>query len=338
MEAARGRAENGLRARYAAGQDRGEETLGSGRAGYSSGIDGVHQAPPLEWARGKGTASERSEDARKPSTLSTSHSSAAADGDTVDVLVVYPSFARELEGGYGPMLSLIDLDIATANEAYAASGVELRVELAAAVEVEYDWFLEAAVDSDDGYGEWASAMGHLFGRDDGYLDEVHVLRDRHAADLVLLHVGETLNTVQWSPVSGIALNVSDVSTEVLEKSGFSVAASGDGTVVAHELGHSMGLKHDRYQDTTNEPFPYSHGFRYEHSAARPELGPDEYYNPALFGTIMSQYSNRERKGFVLAFSNPDLVHPDDPDLRLGVPGDEPSSAPDGPANANQAPE
>ena len=122
MEAARGRAENGLRARYAAGQDRGEETLGSGRAGYSSGIDGVHQAPPLEWAHGKGTASERSEDARKPSTLSTSHSSAAADGDTVDVLVVYPSFARELEGGYGPMLSLIDLDIATANEAYAASG------------------------------------------------------------------------------------------------------------------------------------------------------------------------------------------------------------------------
>ena len=48
---------------------------------------------------------------------------------------------------------------------------------------------------------------------------------------------------------------------------------------------------------------------------------------------MSQYSNVEVPGFVLAFSNPNLSHPADPDLKLGVPGDEPSSEPDGPADA-----
>ena len=37
--------------------------------------------------------------------------------------------------------------------------------------------------------------------------------------------------------------------------------------------------------------------------------------------------------FVLAFSNPQLSHPNDPDLKLGVPGDGPSSAQDGPADA-----
>ncbi|MCY4342236.1 MAG: hypothetical protein OXE83_01500, partial [Gammaproteobacteria bacterium] len=69
-------------------------------------------------------------------------SAAADDGDVVDVLVVYPSFVRENEGGYAQMLSLIDLDIATANEAYAASGAQLRVRLAAAEEVEYGWLRE----------------------------------------------------------------------------------------------------------------------------------------------------------------------------------------------------
>ena len=89
--------------------------------------------------------------------------SASDDGDVVDVLVVYPSFARKIEGGYAPMLEIIDLDIATANEAYAASGADLRVALAAAVEVEYDWFLHERFSDDDNYFVWRRALGHLSG-------------------------------------------------------------------------------------------------------------------------------------------------------------------------------
>ncbi|MCY4497649.1 MAG: leucine-rich repeat protein, partial [Rhodospirillaceae bacterium] len=277
-------------------------------------------------------------DARAATAASSSGATVVADdGDVVDVLVVYPSFAREIEGGYGPMLSLIDLDIATANEAYAASGVELRVELAAAVEVEYDPFLENSVaHNSGGFKLWGGALEHLTQPDSGHLDEVQALRDRHAADLVLLHVGgEAVLSVANLILGGIAWSMDRVTTESVEERGFSVAMSGDGTVVAHELGHSMGLRHDRYEDTGNEPFPYSHGFRYEHAAPRPELGPDARYRVQLHGTVMSQVSNRWDSGFVLAFSNPNLSHPQDPGLKLGVPGDEPSSAADGPADATR---
>ena len=275
-------------------------------------------APGFAYSTGAG----RQEAGSAPGMARPGVAAASDDGGVVDVLVVYPSFAREFEGGYGPMLSLIDLDIATANEAYAASGVDLRVELAAAVEVEYDWFLDAALTAvsagpfiSNEY--WHSAIEHLAGKDDGHLDEVHALRDRYAADLVLLHLGG--EGTAWiasslrgpNPVAGIAIGVYELTDEVLEATGFSVARSGDGTVVAHELGHSMGLHHDRHQDTNNKPFPYSHGFAYRHA---PEYEADGSKLPSeWYGTIMSQYSNRERQGFVLAFSNPELVHPDDPE-------------------------
>ncbi|MCY3793286.1 MAG: leucine-rich repeat protein [Gammaproteobacteria bacterium] len=256
-------------------------------------------------------------------------SATAGDDGVVDVLVAYPSFVRELEGGYATMLALIDLDIATANEAYAASGVDLRVELAAAAEVEYDRFLETVYLEDRDFESifsivpWREAVAHLSGRDDGYMDEVHALRDRHAADFVLLHLGGVGHQAIGDHLfQGIAYPVPDASKESMEAEGFSVAISGDGTVFAHELGHSMGLFHDRHQEVGNEPFPYSHGFRYD------------WPNGHVHGTIMSQYSARGwGEGFVLAFSNPDLSHPLDPELKLGVPGDEPSSEADGPADA-----
>ena len=247
--------------------------------------------------------------------------------------------SRDFEGGYGPMLSLIDLDMATANEAYAASGVELRVELAAAVEVEYDWFLDASLVS---HTHFETALGHLANPEDGYLDEIYDLRERYAADMVLLHLGGQITslvaTTQPLPGTtvGIAFAVHDVSTKVLKRVALAIARSGDGTAVAHELGHGMGLHHERSKEepSFNKPFPYSHGFAYDHAAPIPDK-PGETYPVVRFGTIMSRYSDRAYPGFVLAFSNPDLVHPEDPELRLGVPGDEPSSDVDGPADATR---
>ena len=260
---------------------------------------------------------------------------AADDGRVVDALVVYPSFVREMEGGYGPLLAMIDLDIATANEAYAASGVDLRVELAAAEEVAFDWFLHAPLNTFRGWGGlWREALEHLTREDTGQLDAVHALRDRHAADLVVLHLGGLVSQIYenlsfWG-TAGIAWRMRDVSGSRLEDLGFSAARSVTGIELAHELGHSMGLHHERVFDRGNEPFPYSHGFSYEHVEPR-EDGSEGF--PTRLGTVMAAASTAARRGFVLAFSNPELSHPGDPDLKLGVPGDEPSDAADGPADA-----
>ena len=226
-----------------------------------------------------------------------------SDEVVVDVLVVYPSYVREIEGGYEQLLGIIDLDIATANEAYAASGVALRIELAAApVEVDYERFLEGRLSGEPVLHLWRDALRDLAGKDDSHMDEVHALRERHAADLVLMHLGgEIHEEVGRYGIAGIAYGIFDVSAESLEGLGFSVARSGEGTVVAHEIGHSMGLLHDRYDDVGNEPFPYSHGFLYMHAVTRTDGTKTE---PRRFGTIMSQYSNSRARGYVLAFSDP----------------------------------
>ena len=322
--------------RCGAGTPRGAAQAWDGTAPLPDAHPSRHAHGPIELAPRESEAEPGAGlAANGPPVRAAAKAAEGGDGNVVDVLVAYPSFVREIEGGYGPMLALIDLDIATANEAYAASGVELRVELAAAVEVEYDWFLETNLEGKFGVSSlFSPALSHLSEGDDGYLDEVHALRDRHAADLVLLHLGgEYYQALSNTNIAGVARGIYEVTDGTLEKSGFALARSGDGTVVAHELGHAMGLHHDRYDRLHNEPFPYSHGFKFWYSDVRDD-GSGNDYHP--LGTVMAQgTAGLDALGSVLAFSNPELSHPDNPDLKLGVPGDEPSTEVDGPADATR---
>ena len=95
----------------------------------------------------------------------------------------------------------------------------------------------------------------------------------------------------------------------------------------------MGLQHDRYAEPgTNWPFPYSFG--YVNQRAFDEDAPRD----ARWRTIMANDSQCLREaGFscprLPRFSNPNQRYPDADGDPLGVPGDEPSDAVDGPADA-----
>ena len=105
---------------------------------------------------------------------------------------------------------------------------------------------------------------------------------------------------------------------------FSVANS---SAFAHELGHGMGLRHERSKDAENSPFPYSHGFVVHDGS--PELPPER--GGLGMQTVMT--ATRNPPIDIPRFSNPNLRYPDDSGPALGVPGDEPSDAADGPADA-----
>ena len=141
---------------------------------------------------------------------------------TVDVAVVHTPAAREAAGGAAEIDAIVDLMVAETNRAYETSGVRHRVALAGRAEVQYVETTESVRD-----------LERLADPSDGHMDEAHTLRDRVGADLVHLIVdAERVN------IGGVA-NLSGAF-------GLTVHTGG-GLVFAHELGHNMGLRHDRYQ-------------------------------------------------------------------------------------------
>ena len=140
---------------------------------------------------------------------------------TIDVAVVYTPAAREAAGGAAEIEALIDLMIVEANQAYAASGMHHRLALVGRSEVRYDETGDSLLD-----------LTRLANPSDGHMDEAHALRGRAGADLVHLIVD-----ADKADVGGIAY--------LAGAFGLTVHLGG-GAVFTHELGHNMGLRHDRY--------------------------------------------------------------------------------------------
>ena len=167
--------------------------------------------------------------------------------------------------------------------------------------------------------------------EDGYLDEVHELRDLYAADLVHLLVGRN------DYFCGVANDILEQEEDgTFNDSAFGITVDGcGGLTFAHELGHNMGLRHDRYQVLRNEARRDSiDGYNYGYVNQRMfRPGAPE---SARWRTVMAYDAqcHDSLDGFwcpkILYFSNPDLTYNGD---LLGVPVNHLSGGADGPAHA-----
>ena len=219
------------------------------------------------------------------------------DGDTTvtDVLVVYTPAVDDAVGGVLAAHALADLFVAETNQAYQDSGVNQEVFLTRVVEVDY-------VESDSSGRD----LSRLANPEDGHMDEVHELREKTGSDLVHL-----IADVQ--DVCGIAYLMVYV-TPAFESAGFGLTShTCGGRVFAHELGHNMGLRHDRYVDSADTPYSYSHGYV---NRAAFEEGADA---SKRWRTVMAYDNECSEAGFtcseLLRFSNADQEYEGDP---LGI--------------------
>jgi hypothetical protein len=170
--------------------------------------------------------------------------------------------------------------VAQINDAYNGTSpnyptyVMPQVELAGVALVDY-------VESSSSYTD----VARLRGTSDGYMDQIHGLRDIYAADIVMMAASLT-------DAGGRAAVI-----KAIESSAFQVTdtyAGWNAPVMAHENGHLFGCRHNIALDTTSTPYTYGHGYR----------------PSGTWGDVMSYVDSLSQ--YRIWFSNPYETH-------LGVP-------------------
>lgn len=171
---------------------------------------------------------------------------ACPGSSTVDIMVVYTPQAESSWGGAANTIANITQAITNMNTSMSNSGinnVSFRL-----VHTERIGYTES--------GNFSTDLTRLSGSGDGYMDNIHSLRDQYGADLVSLVIGSPtsscgigyLNTNPSAYSAGNAFNVSLYS-----------CVTGNFTL-AHENGHNMGLRHDWYVDASTSPCSHHHGY------------------------------------------------------------------------------
>ena len=228
------------------------------------------------------------------STTDVCDSAAVCTADVVDLLIVYTNQAESnLGGSVAAAEAAIGLAVAEMNTINLNSGNTSKT------------FNLAAVEKIN-YAESGDFSVDLFRLryDDDYMDDVHDLRDQYYADAVSLIVGS----------GGCGLgNVNTNNTEYRSDLGFSVCSNSCMTgnkSLAHEVGHNLGFRHDRYaySETPTVVCSFAWG----------------WVNPNAFGgttdqkwrTVMAYNNECSDQGFdcirVNHWSNPDVNFNSDP--------------------------
>jgi len=195
-------------------------------------------------------------------------SSAPTPAPTIDMLVLYTTDAKLVEGGDAAIQAKVNLAIAETNQAYANSQVTQRLRLVH--QTEALGFAEVT--------SFSSMLSQLRTDGDGFVDEAHTLRNQYGADMVAL-------IVAGSQYCGIGYLMTSPSAS-FENRAFSVTSRVCATgyyTFGHELGHNMGCHHDR-GNASSGAYPYSYGYRTASGAYRTVMA----YSP---GQRVQYFSN-----------------------------------------------
>jgi (2Fe-2S) ferredoxin len=184
----------------------------------------------------------------KAATPSIAAATTAPAPTVVDLLVVCTPKARMNAGGSAGMRAKIDNAVATANQSYLNSKVDMQLRLVCAGEVPYKET-----------GNMARTLADPQGMYDGKMDMVHQWRNTYGADQVALVTAESsycrleyqMNTLaSWFDSYAFAV--------VHDDSRYACLANRS---LAHELGHNQGNSHDRANSTQPGIHSYSYGYR-----------------------------------------------------------------------------
>ena len=227
-------------------------------------------------------------------------SEAAAYDCKIRVLVLYTQNALS-----SPSISNIKNTILTAvaltNQSFVNSQINYQIELVYAGQTNYT------------ESTYVTDLSRFKTAGDGYMDEVHALRNKYSADVCVL-LSYTTNAC--GRASEIGATESDAFCLVSTNSTCATTNYSFG----HEIGHLLGCRHDPSQDSKTTPFAYGHGYVNPLNTWRTIMAygscqrlqywsnPNIYYDGEPMGTAATHDNARvwnERSYTVMAFRQPD---------------------------------
>jgi len=157
----------------------------------------------------------------------------------INVIVAYTSKAASKYADF--RRELIDFAIEEANQSFRNSNLgQVKLKLVHAYQTDY-------VEK----GEHFDHLWRFADRGDGYMDEIHGLREKYDADVAVLVVDDPTGC-------GLATRVFADADEAFAVVHHECAAMSYS--LAHEIGHLIGARHELAVDGTLTPFPYGHGY------------------------------------------------------------------------------
>ena len=212
----------------------------------------------------------------------------------IDIMVVYTPQAETSWGGQANTIANITQAVTGMNSSMSNSGINnVTFRLVHTEKVNY-------TES----GNFSTDLTRLSGTSDGYMDNVHALRDQYGADIVSLVIGSPTNTcgigyLNTNPSAYSAGNAFNISLYSCVVGNFTIA---------HESGHNMGLRHDWYVDASTTPCSHHHGYVNEVALAQGTSSSAS----SRWRTIMAYNDRCAVAGFnctrVNIWSNPNLTY------------------------------
>lgn len=248
-------------------------------------------------------------DPRLISSAQRKHRWRMSDAGQIDLMVVCPAAVKNAIGALDDALLEIHNAIAGANLCFRNSDVQIQLRLVHVHETDYTPTGNLDIDLD-----------RLTGTDDGFLDEVHGVRDAYGADVVTLlstdsNLGGLANTLSYPSLS-------------FEDSAFNVCVwdqiGAPAFTLAHEIGHNMGCLHNR-EDASDESqssdsnygsFAYGKRWQTDGEGFRTVMAYDDstesygnsipfFSNPnVLYQGVATGNSGSENNALVLQLSSP----------------------------------